>query len=303
VFEVEDHDNLTVIAADSRYTQPANTSLIQMASGQRYDFLIHTKTEQELQQLGKTMFWVQIETRYRALNDTFYAILSYKTDLNLNTTVPASPPTELPIDIPYNNQYWLEYTLQPLQPNDFPTADQVTREVYLTSAQFITASGQFWTVNNHTWTEENQHEGDTPYNDTTPRADTPYLVDIYQRSENAIPDYDTAVAQGGWDSQFNVYPAKVGEVIDIILVNEPNGISGGFDAHPWHVHGDHVWDLGSGPGSYNASENEKKLQGYNPIQRDTSLLFKYTNGDDIGLGLNYTNQGWRAWRIKIQNPG
>lgn len=61
---------------------------------------------------------------------------------------------------------------------------------------------------------------------------------------NTIPNYDDAVQNhGGWDPCFNVYPAKVGRVIDIILVNEPNGINGGFDVHPSHIHGDHVYDL------------------------------------------------------------
>jgi L-ascorbate oxidase len=304
VFQLQDHDNLTIISADARYTQPASTDLIQMGAGQRYDFIIHTKTEEELRSLGRSMFWMQIEPRYRDINSTSYAILSYKTDLGFNSTVPSSAPPEPPIDIPFNNQYWMEYTLQPLQPNGFPSAKQVTRQVFLASSQLISKSGFSWTVSNRTWTENNEHEDDTPYNNTNSRPNTPYLVDIYRRGEAAIPDYNKAVQEyGGWDPDFNVYPAKVGEVVDIILINEPNGIAGGFDAHPWHIHGDHVYDLGSGPGTYNATENEEKLIGYNPIQRDTSLLFKYVLGNDIGTGHDYTSQGWRAWRVKVQNPG
>ncbi|CRG90924.1 L-ascorbate oxidase [Talaromyces islandicus] len=305
VFEFEDHNNMTIIAADARYTQPASTDLIQMGAGQRYDFILHTKTKEELRSLGKTMFWMQIEPRYRDINSTFYAILSYKTDLGFNSTVPSSAPTESPINIPFNNQNWMEYTLQPLQPNDFPSAEKVTRQVFLTSSQHISRSGLFWTVNNHTWTETNEHEDNTPYNSTKPTSDTPYLVDIYKRGEAAIPDYNKAVQEyDGWDPDFNVYPARTGEVIDIILVNEPDGVAGGFDAHPWHIHGDHVYDLGSGPGTYDAAENEKKLMGYNPIQRDTSLLLKYIDGrSDVGGGQNYTSQGWRAWRVRVRNPG
>lgn len=306
VFQFQDHDNMTIIAADARYTQPASTELIQMGAGQRYDFILHTKTEEELRSLGRTMFWMQIESRYRDINSTFYAILSYKTDLGFNSTdlVPSSAPTESPVNIPFNNQNWMEYTLQPLQPNGFPSAEQVTRQVFLTASQLISKSGLFWTINNHTWSENNEHEDDTPYNNANPTSDTPYLVDIYKRGEAAIPDYNKAVQEhDGWDPEFNVYPAQVGEVIDIILINEPNGVYGGFDAHPWHIHGDHVYDLGSGRGTYDAAENEKKLMGYNPIMRDTSLLFKYIDGSDIGAGQNYTSQGWRAWRVKVQNPG
>ncbi|KAI9038588.1 L-ascorbate oxidase [Aspergillus affinis] len=67
VFAVEDHDNLTVIAVDSRYTKPAETNIMQVGSGQRYDFILNTKTEDELQQLGKSLFWIQLETRYQHL--------------------------------------------------------------------------------------------------------------------------------------------------------------------------------------------------------------------------------------------
>ncbi|KAJ6008078.1 multi-copper oxidase [Penicillium herquei] len=303
-FALEDHDNLTVISIDGAYTKPANTDLIEMAGGQRYDFLLETKSKEELQKLGKRNFWIQVENRYRAVNTTSYAILSYKTDLDLNKTIPPSPPQEKPIYIPWALQDWMEYTFEPLVDNDFPSADEVTREVYLAAVQRQADNGVFWTMNNHTWTEENQHEGDTPVNNTSLTHDNPYLVDIYLKGEQAIPDYETAVREHeGWDPELNVYAAKVGEVIDIIFLNQANVYDGGFDAHPFHIHGGHVYDLGSGPGDYNATENEAKLKGYNPITRDTSLLYKYTNGQDDSGNLNYTNQGWRAWRLKVDNAG
>ena len=97
--------------------------------------------------------------------------------------------------------------------------------------------------------------------------------------------------------------AKVGEIIDIILVNEPNGLPIGFDIHPWHIHGGHIYDLGSGQGAYDAAENEVKLDGYNPVLRDTTMLYKYTSGQYVSKNKNYTSQGWRAWRLKVQDPG
>lgn len=303
-FKMEDHDNLTIISVDGGYTKPVQTDLIEIGGGQRYDFLLQTKSQSELAALGKDKFWIQIETRYRNMNNTFYAILAYDGVDGLNSSIPESPPKERPLHIPYALEDWLEYSLEPLQPNGFPTSDQVTRQVFLTSTQLVVKSGAFWTVNNHTWLEENQHEDGKPYNDTTRSPNDPYLVDIYERGEAAIPDYENAVRyNAGWDPKLNVYPAKVGEVIDIILINNANGVSGGFDTHPWHIHGDHVYDLGSGPGNYNATANEAKIAGYNPIKRDTSFLYKYTVTDDVGTGLAYTPQGWRAWRLKVENPG
>ncbi|KAJ9257400.1 hypothetical protein DTO207G8_2154 [Paecilomyces variotii] len=303
-FAFEDHQNLSVIAADARYTKPVDTDHIQVGSGQRFDFLLRTKSESELQHLGKSMFWVQFETRFRPINTTSYAVLSYKTNLSLNHTIPSSPPAQTPLTLSTDVQSWLEYTLEPLQPNDFPTADQVTRQVILVSESLVARSGQFQTINNHTWTEHNEHLGGTPANDTSPSVGVPYLVNIYRKGQKAIPDYETAVQHfGGWDPRLNVYPAEVGEIIDIILVLKPNPSTGDIDPHPWHIHGGHAYDLGSGPGTYNATANEERLKGYNPVLRDTTWLYKYTTADNIYGPQKYVSQGWRAWRLRVNDPG
>ena len=300
----QDHQNLSVVAADARYTKPADTDRIQIGSGQRYDFLLQTKTESDLQSLGRSIFWIQLETRYRPVNVTSYALLSYRTNLAFNQTPPSSAPEPAPLTITNDIQDWLEFTLDPLYPNGFPSASEVNRQVVLRSAQLMAPSGLFESVQNRTWTELNQHLRNTSFSTRSSSVGTPYLVDIYEKGEDALPDYDTAVQKyGGWDPNLNVYPAKVGEVIDIVLINEPDGLPVGFDLHPWHIHGDHVYDLGSGPGTYNATANEERLQGYNPVLRDTTMLLKYTDAREISANKNYTSQGWRAWRLKVQNPG
>lgn len=300
----EDHPELLVMAADAKYTKLTNTDRIQIAGGQRYDFLLRTKTEDELRRLGKTAFWIQLEGRYRPINVTSYALLSYTTDHVVNQTTALAPPAKAPLTIPNMVQDWLEYKLEPLKPNGFPSADEVNRQVILTSAQLLAMSGVFASVQNHTWTESNEHLGNTSFDDRNPTVGTPYLVDIYKRGDTAIPDYETTVQKyGGYDPNLNVYVAKVGEIIDIILVNEPNGLAIGFDIHPWHIHGGHIYDLGSGPGTYNATANEERLDGYNPVLRDTTMLYKYTEGEYVGENKNYTSQGWRAWRLHVQDAG
>ncbi|KAL4949359.1 L-ascorbate oxidase [Aspergillus filifer] len=304
---IEDHDELSVMAADAKYTKLAQTDRIQIASGQRFDFLLHTKSEDELRRLGKNVFWIQMESRYRPMNVSSYALLSYNvtsSDLAFNQTTDLSRPEEKPLTLPNKVYDWLEYVLEPLEPNGFPTADKVNRTVVLTSLQLFRKEGVYAAVSNHTWTETNQHRGATPYWKQEHQPGTPYLIDIYKRGDDAIPDLETTVQEhDGWDPDLNVYVARVGEVIDIIMINQPNGLDIGFDLHPWHIHGGHIYDLGSGPGTYNATENEERLKGYNPVIRDTTMLYKYTPWQYVGEGKNMTDQGWRAWRLHVQDPG
>ena len=302
---IEDHENLTVIAADGRYTKPAQTERIQNGPGQRFDFLLQAKNESELERLDKSMFWIQVQTRFRPTNVTSYAILKYtNVSLGNNNTIPANPPAKPPLQISTNIQNWLEYTLEPLKPNGFPPASEVTRTVYLDAAQRLLPKHQFWTVSNHTWSEVDEHLGNDTATNASYITGVPYLINIYENGQKAIPDFDLAVDKyGGWAPDLNVWPAQVGEIIDIILVNEPNGKYGGYDNHPWHIHGGHVWDMGWGTGAYNATGNEQKLQTYNPVLRDTTYLFVTTPAYVASDYPAYSAQGWRAWRLKVTDPG
>ena len=129
------------------------------------------------------------------------------------------------------------------------------------------------------------------------RVPAPYLPSIYQNGQSAIPNYEAALKNGGWDPKSLTFPAKIGEVIDIVWTNN-NGKSGGWDIHPFHAHGGHYWDLGSGNGTYDAAENEKKFANYTPVLRDTTIGYRYA-----ASGVPYTTAGWRAWRLKVRYPG
>ncbi len=265
-FAIEDHDNVSVIAADAGYVQPTETDHIQIGSGQRFDFLLRTMSESELRRSGKSNFWIQLDTRLRPVNVTSYALLSYNTSLNIDHTVPTSPPTQPPLNITNEVQDWLEYALQPLQPNDFPTAAEVSRQVVLTSAQLLANNYLYWSANNRTWAESNEHLDDTPYNTTTPSVGIPYLGQRLPKRRGRYPRLSTqqSSSTAAGTRKLNVYAAKAGEVIDIILVNEPNGLFGGFDAHPWHIHGGHVYDLGSGPRYIQRHCKRRKTEGLQP---------------------------------------
>lgn len=73
---------------------------------------------------------------------------------------------------------------------------------------------------------------------------------------------------------------------------------GGLDTHPWHMHGRHYYDIGAGEGAYDADMAEARLAGTTPVQRDTTMLFRYnatTAPDEV--------RGWRAWRVRVEDAG
>lgn len=61
-----------------------------------------------------------------------------------------------------------------------------------------------------------------------------------------------------------------------------------------HIHGQHVWDLGGGNGTYNATRNEKHFEDFTPVLRDTTILYRYAV-----KGVPHTTAGWRGWRIRV----
>ncbi|KAF2731143.1 L-ascorbate oxidase [Polyplosphaeria fusca] len=289
---VESHGDLTVIEADGLFTKKANTDHLQIAPGQRFSLLFKTKSASELAALNKTDFWIQYENRDRPANVSGYALLSYDTSSSYSVSNKTSIvlPTSKPLNLPQNVTDWLEYSLTPYNTdsNPFPPASSVSRTVIITVQQKVNGTTQ-WAQNNNIWKE--------------PNITVPYLTDIYVRGEAAIPNYEAALANYGWDPKTLAYPAKLGETIDIVWQNN-NGPSGGWDIHPFHAHGRHYWDLGSGNGTYDASANNAKLSalyaesGWTPAVRDTTMQYRYAVS-----GVKNTTAGWRAWRVKVSEPG
>lgn len=291
---IEDHDNLTIIEADGEYTKPWQTNHLQIGSGQRFSILFKAKSAQELQTANKTQFWLRYENRDRPTNVSGYALIQYDTgDQALPANLPAKPPITLPTDRK-NITTWSEYSLESLSPSNtasFPSLSEVTRTVHITMSQVIRTgfyNGSFhgtlqWAQNDLVYqTESSQANGSIPY-----------LVQVY--TTGSTPNYTAALANGGWDptDDNHAFPALVGEVLDIVWQSN-SGPTGGWDFHPMHAHGSHYWDLGSGNGTYNATENEKHFVEYTPAKRDTTMLHRYATS-----GVPETTAGWRAWRIRI----
>jgi L-ascorbate oxidase len=280
-FGIEGHTQLDVIEADGHYTKPYTVDHMLISSGQRFDALLHTKAAEETS--NQTDYIIQFETKDRPAVYTGFGILRYPGVAPKITASPAIAPLTLS-----NATYdFLEYALEPLVPNNFPSASEVTRRVHITSAQ-ITKSTIIWQLEGLNWTE------------STSANNPPYLVDIYKNGPAAMPNYTAALANDGWDPYTLTWPAKLGEVIEIILENSGSLVNdnGGFDYHPFHLHGSHYYDCGSGNGTYDPVANEKKLANYNPVQRDTTNLYRYRAKGTAGK-----DEGWRCWRLRVQDAG
>ena len=284
----EDHDELTIIEADGSYTKPHNASYIQIGSGQRFSALLKTKPKKKLK---KTQFYMQIETRDRPSMTRSYAILNYA-----KTPSILSSPSTPPLTLPPTNQDWLELSLRPYTTdptNPFPPSSSVNRHVVIRTHQLISQGNIVWAQDLFPWMESYPQE--------------PYLVSLYKEDGIEFPSLARALANEGIDPQTRAFPAEIGEVIDIVLQNTGGDNSGGVDIHPFHAHGGHFWDLGGGPGTYDADVNEARLVesahrlrgGDPPAQRDTTMLFRFEErtaepGQDAG---------WRAWRLRVTEPG
>ncbi|EQK99814.1 L-ascorbate oxidase [Ophiocordyceps sinensis CO18] len=292
---IEDHAELEVIEADGAYTEPVTIDHMQTAPGQRFSYRLRTKSVEEIQRANKTQFWVRFESRERPVSIQGYALLRYRMSKCEEPEAPnGSLPDVSPVKLPETTSDYLEYKLQPESAatrSEFPRLSEVNRTVTIQINQKLT-SGEYvdgklngslvWVQNGFAWKEDVQAAANQ----------VPYLIEIYTGSRDA-PNYTLALEHGGFDPGSKTFPARVGEVLDIVWENN-SGVTGNFDVHPMHIHGEHAWDLGSGNGTYDAKENEARFDDFTPARRDTTLLYRYTP-----KGQPETTAGWRAWRVRV----
>jgi hypothetical protein len=103
--------------------------------------------------------------------------------------------------------------------------------------------GLTYLINGYTW------------NETVPKE--PYLVSLYKNDSVEWPSMERALENDGLDPIARAFPARMDEVIEIVIQNSGSA-RGKLESHPWHAHGAHVWDLGSGNGVYDCVANEAK---------------------------------------------
>lgn len=277
---IESHD-VSIIEADGHYTKPLNTSFLQIGSGQRYSVLLTAKSEAELTKANKRQFYIQLTTLARPETLTNFAILDYSGGTGADLKTVPSPP---PLPVAKTAQGWLDYELEPLHSDDgFPKLEEVTRRIIVDVHQNV-SDHVIWLQNGYDWVQ------------SFPQS--PYLVDIYTGELDVDVTYKRAISRGNFDSVTRTFPAKIGEVLEIVWQNQGTFTNGGVDAHPFHAHGKHYYDIGGGDGLYNATANEERLKSSHPIQRDSSVLYRYREETKP-----LAPSGWRAWRIRVTDAG
>ena len=285
---LQGHIGLKIIEADGQYTKPLEVDYMQLGSGQRYSVLLTAKTEEELaadRAKNITGYYMQFMTLERPTTAISYAVIEYES----HTDPIATPPATAPLTLPSTTIGWLDYELAPVSDSyPLPPASTVTRTVTLHILQMWnneTAPQVTWVMeHNTTWTDN--------------YTQTPFLVSVYDNATTNLPDYAYALAHDGFDDRVRAFPAQIGEIVDIVLQVQGTAAPAGQDVHPFHMHGRHFWDLGSGNGTYDAAANEKRLASASPVLRDSTMLFRPWKAAPPGVGA-----GWRAWRLNVTQPG
>lgn len=173
---IDHHPSLQLIEVDGSYIHPHDISYLELNSGQRYSFLLRTKTVEEIEALNQTVFWANLETRWRSTRDYGGFILRYQlptpsstssnitidTSLGAMNTTPNVEVTEktrdratlppeayapLPqlnktIPLPNESPFWVIPELKPLDENDVPPGDEeVSRKVFVDMQQQNASAG------------------------------------------------------------------------------------------------------------------------------------------------------------------
>ncbi|KAK4686505.1 hypothetical protein P7C73_g3621, partial [Tremellales sp. Uapishka_1] len=302
--------NMTLFEVDGTYINPMPIDQLEIGVGQRYSVLIETVADPP-----KTDYYWRIRTMWRPTRVEGAALWTYAASASTspfvqNSISTAPTPVDLNTTVYLANEtfgwvsdeivQWNQTTYAPSTANVTRTVvslpviparkSKLTEGQVLNGQQLVDQNGFRWSVDNHL------------YNEMTYPA-VPYLLQFYNETEaKRKANYAYADRNGGYDNMTNTYPAKLGEILDIVIQNRAGPTSGMVESHPWHSHGAKYWDMGGGMGNFTYEALAKSTA--TPFLRDTSVAYS-------GPGASWDNQtiaddgpgGWRLFRIEITDPG
>ena len=236
LFSIDNH-NLTIIVIDGIYVEPYTVQRIYIDIGQRYDVLVKMD-----QTVGN--YWIRTRVEKGGQdNGMFNAVLQYEgaSDTDDPTSVYVPPEIVLKDSSPLiptaNNRFG--DPLLTLKPPQFT----VRKEFEIECNDPIV---------DRCWINHRQYR--------LPRH--PTLLNMYNK-----------IVHSPYDNQTHIVEVNYGDRV-MMIINNRVGIS-----HPLHLHGHDFYILGIGPDSpnddfisYNASEDEVRLNLENPPIRDSVTL-------------------------------
>jgi L-ascorbate oxidase len=316
-FAIEGH-NLTVVEADGHYVSPFEASHMMVNAGERYGVLLKAKELRPGDGQPRD-YWVNVQTRYRALGSGF-AVLSYRpSGQPLQPATPTAAPAPHPgmwsqdiLDLQAKSSelqasgaaesVWLPikdecYRRMALQGEAWARqlrSDATTRAKY----SFQDANRYLATVGTQCRTsEDGQTTFYAPYPDTITVAASHSIGWLRWctngRSHPHMAESATPMLYQAWRGEIGdgykglVTVLNKGDVVELVLQSgwALNGVS---EQHPWHLHGHSFWLLGYGQGPWDPNESWKTLNYVDPPLKDTLTTFPF---------------GWTAIRFVADNPG
>jgi hypothetical protein len=128
-YKLAAHNFLIVQIDGASYVKPIEVEHMEIAGGQRYAALLHTKSSEELQRDRNVLFWANISSFYREDVVEGYALVRYRLDnesalSNQGFHLPEKWRDNVP-SIFKSESGWIDEKLEPLMADPFPaTVDQ-----------------------------------------------------------------------------------------------------------------------------------------------------------------------------------
>lgn len=322
--------NLTLVSTDSRPVEPLEIGeCVNVNLGNRMDIVLRAKSPSALK--NQTSFWITGRATGRTGMPASYGVLQYNmTSIpGAAVTLPATPPPQ-PGNAPpswSDTGFWMNITSPPGLVPDYVDKNTTTdKTVLLDITQPIMDQTEQlrWAISNVVYLQT------PPCNTTLALSKDPDWLsdanpnvitnsnDVDRVDINDIPGLGQSF--GGGDSLVflnmvldravipdnpvagsAIIETKKSDIIDVLIQNNSPDAFGGIilnrttqEEHPFHLHGQHFYVIGSGPGYVDSMEafSNGTLDPYinwkNPRHADTVTLPPY---------------GWVLLRFNADNPG
>ncbi|KAG0171704.1 hypothetical protein DFQ28_000713 [Apophysomyces sp. BC1034] len=278
-FGIENH-KMTIIEVDGDLVKPYQTSVLEVASGQRFSVLVHADQAPGSEHtIGTGRRWAEGIPPY----SNGMAVLRYN-----RRHIQAPKYIKNNITFSKEEPGWDWDQLEPVYGVDPIARRSPSRTIILRATDAtLEDNSTRWYING------------VSYQDPT----TPILNQVI-RNERKPASFHKLI--DGYDPVLGTYPLQNREIVDFVLQSTRDTSKPlPCRSHPWHTHGHSHWELARGEGQY-VEERDGNIRNVPyPIAKDVTLVYptkddKYHNGTATDP---YVGCGWSKIRIIADNPG